>query len=346
MYIIPQNIVDKRFKHILKRRNLVRNRKVKGLQFNYLSLKVTTIIRMKIRAPKHFNYLQNPLDCNYFFNQLRRKDLCSFNKDKPFYKICLRGIEDIDFAAISILKSIMEEARLSGISFSGSLPKDSIIKGKLIDFGFLNNLDYEGKDKIEIESHGQYFSYLKKSGKMTETDYKNIDDISEKAYEYLMGTSGFFDEIITMLKEIGTNAVEWAHSKNKQWMIGFFKKDEKVIINVIDLGSGILDSLFVERRLQLIDLFLLRGSDKILARAFQQKYGSFSQEINRNKGLPFIKATFDDKKIKNLIVSTNNIFYNFENNSNSKISNRNGTNFYGTFYQMEIDKSCVEYYGK
>jgi len=345
MSFVPQYLVEKRFNKELKRRRKVRLRKIKGLQFNYLSRRTNIIIRDKIQAPKIFNYLKNPLDCNFFYNQLRNRDLCNFNRGKAYFKICLRKIEDIDFAALSILKSIMEEAALSGIMFTGSLPVDRVTRRKLIDLGFLKNLDFDGSDDLNIQTSGNHFSYEKKSGIMTVKDYENFDHISEKAYNAITGNNGYFDELITVLKEIGTNAVEWSNSKGKQWMIGFFEKDNKVTINIIDLGFGILDSLYIEKKLQFIDFFMFRGPDKILERAFIQKYGSLSQEINRNKGLPFIKATFDEKKIKNLVVSTNNIFYNFEKTSLNKISRKLNTNFSGTFYQMEIDKSCIENYG-
>ncbi len=338
-----QNKLNKRrFKKSLVRRKKIKNRKIKGLVFNYVNFKNKISISDNIKVPKNFSYLVNPLDCNYFFNQLREKGNCNFINGKVFYKICFQNTKNVDFAAVSILKSIMEEANLSGISFSGNMPKNLNCKNKLIEFGFLNNLKHNGN--LEIKSSVEYLSYKKKSGIITVNDYKDFDKISAKAHLHITGVPGYFDELITIFKEIGSNAVEWSHSKGKQWMIGFYEDEEKVIINVTDLGKGILETLFRAGRLQFIDFFSFRGSMQFLERAFQRKYGSLSQEINRNKGLPFIKRTHDEKKFKNLVVSTNDIFYNFEQKEKSATSLRNATNFSGTFYQWEIDKQCIKYY--
>lgn len=57
----------------------------------------------------------------------------------------------------------MEEARRSGISFHGLLPKNFDCKKLLLDFGFLINLQHNGNQNIKIASSGQYFSYEKKA---------------------------------------------------------------------------------------------------------------------------------------------------------------------------------------
>lgn len=325
-----------------KRKKNIKHRKKCGLVFNYLSFDKKVVITETIRVPKFFSYLDYPLECNYFFFKLRLKENCSFIRGRAFYKICFRNTLKVDFAAVSILKSIMEEARLSGIIFTGSLPKDADCKNSLLIYGFLNNLSHNGDSDIKIESNGEYLSYEKKSGMITVKDFQNFEDIA--ASVSVTGDVGYFDEVITILKEIGSNAVEWSHSKNKQWMIGFYREKGKIILNVTDLGRGILETLFRDQRLQLIDIFNFRGPKDILERAFLRKYGSLSQEVNRNRGLPFIRRTFEENKVKNLIVSTNNIFYNFEEHFKSKQSTKEQTNFLGTFYQWEVDEQCVKNY--
>lgn len=339
---LQNNLNYRRFKKAQRRKKKIKRRKIIGLVYNYINLKSKIVLRDIIKVPTVFNYLENPLKCNYFFNQLRQRDNCNVVRGKYFFKICFQKTIDVDFAAISILKSIIEEATLSGISFSGNLPKDNICAKKIEQYGFLNNLKYNGN--IDIKSYGEHLSYRKKSGKITIDDMKDFNNISEKAYLKITNRDGFFDELITVFKEIGSNAVEWSNSKGKQWMIGFYHDKDKIVINITDLGRGILESLHRGKRLQLIDYFFLRGSLQILERAFERKYGSLSQEVNRNKGLPFIKKTYEDNKVKNLIVSTNDIFYNFDRIDKCVTSQLESTSFSGTFYQWEIDKNCVQYY--
>lgn len=336
----------RRFKKRLRRKNKINNRKKKNISliFNYKSLNSTIVIKDFIKAPKFFNYLNFPLECNYFFSCLRLKDNCSIIRGEHSFKICLKNTVNIDFAAISILKSIMEEARRSGIAFSGNLPKDVECKKFLIEYGFFNDLKHNGGQEINILSNGEYFSYEKKSGKLTVKDYEDFDMISKKAYKGVTGNIGYFDDIIIAFKEIGGNAVEWSRSKYSQWMVGYYEKDEKVIINITDLGLGILDTLYRSKHRKFIDYFFQRTSLNILEGAFERRYGSLSQEINRNKGLPFIKKIYYEGKIKKLVVSTNNIFYNFENGSECRTSPKLQFNFLGTFYQWEIDKQCIMNY--
>lgn len=346
MITIEIKLNKNRFRKKLIRKNRVANRKSKNkiLIFNYKSLDNTIIIKDFIKAPRFFNYLKYPLECNYFFSSLRMKENCSIIRGEHSFKICLKNTIEIDFAAISILKSIMEEARRTGISFSGNLPKDIECKKFLIEYGFLNNLAHNGDQKINILSNGQYFFYEKKEGKLTIKDFMDFDLISGKAYKGVTGLDGYFDDVITAFKEIGSNAVEWSRSKFSQWMVGYYEKDGKVIINVTDLGLGILDTLYRSGNLQFIDFFVSRTDLRILEGAFIRRYGSLSQEINRNKGLPFIKRIFDEGKIKNLVVSTNKIFYNFGNRNDCKISPKLQFNFLGTFYQWELDNQCIDKY--
>lgn len=297
-----------------------------------------------LKAPKVFNYLKNPLKCNYFYNSLRSKHNRSVFNGKLYIILSLKDIIDVDFAAISILKSIMEEARYHGIIFKGDSPEDLNCKKKLMDYGFFNNLYDAEKKHINIKSKGEHYSYEKKTGKLTVKDLSRFDEISEKSYLHIAKKEGFLDEISTILKEIGGNATEWSNSQNQQWLLSVYKSKNKVTINITDLGSGILETLMSTTKLKLIDFFLFTTVKDRLANAFRRKYGSVSQEINRNRGLPFIKKVFDDRKIKNLIVSTNSVFYNFEENLQSIEMPNAETTFAGTFYQWEIDEECINNY--
>ena len=68
---------------------------------------------------------------------------------------------------------------------------------------------------------------------------------------------------------------------------------------------------------KIYDAFLNKSDDEILKGAFE-KYGSATQKVNRNKGLPSIKSNYDEGNIENLKVLTNNVILNFEDSSKSK----------------------------
>ncbi|QMU28838.1 hypothetical protein [Adhaeribacter radiodurans] len=326
---------------IFKRRRIIIERKRKGYLFSKRKTKISSVIKEVIFAPEDFRFIDNPELCLNFFNSLRSKDKCSIVEGKRKFRISLSRVKEIDFATISILKCIFEEAKFYGISFEGTYPRNEDCKKSLLESGFLNRVSEDEAKEIQIKSKGNYFSLEKKQGKLTLKDFENFENISIDAYEYVSGKEGFSDEIITMLKEIGGNAIEWSNSYNQQWQIGVYKDNGKVIFNVTDLGRGILDTLYVSQKLKLVDLFFFRDNLEILNRAFERKYGSLSQEINRNRGLPSIKKIFEDNKISNLLVCTNDVYLNFQLPSKSHMFKRGNFKFYGTFYQWEYDQNCI-----
>ena len=80
---------------------------------------------------------------------------------------------------------------------------------------------------------------------------------------------------------------------------------------------------------------------EILYGAFNRKYGSASTDINRNNGLPSIKAIHADRKVKNLCVLTNNVLLNFEDRNKSLIFANKRTAFMGTLYTWEQSIDCL-----
>lgn len=328
-------------KSVYKRRNIIDKRKRKGYLRNSGNRNSKILLKAPIPAPRNFSFLTNQDQCLLFFNQIRMKDRHSIIRGRYIMRISLSRVEQIDFATISILKSIFEESKYYGIRFSGTMPKNKDCKDFLMDSGFLNSLYDEKMELIQIPSNGKHFSFKKKAGKLTDSDVESFEKLSDEVYQHLTGKVGYCDELITLLKEIGGNAIEWSDSYNNQWQIGVYFLVDKVVFNVVDLGKGILESLYVSDKLKLIDYFLFRDSLDTLERAFERKYGSVSQEINRNRGLPSIKRIFKDKKISNLLVASNNVFLDFENSGKSINFKGDTLVFMGSFYQWEISKSCI-----
>lgn len=331
-----------RERKVLKRRRIIAKRlKRTGSKRSNTIVNSIVIIKDPVPAPADFRFIDNPDDCIYFFNSIRNKENCSIIRGYIVIRISLTNVKEIDFATISILKSILEESRYYNINFKGNLPKDPKCARFLVDSGFLNNLYDVDFNEIKFESNGKHFSFEKKQGKLTVSDYRSFNKISEESYAHIFNVEGFFDGVIVALKEIGGNAIEWSDSYNKQWQIGVLLEDEKVIINVSDLGKGILETLYIRKKLKIIDFMFIRNDLDILERAFERKYGSLSQEINRNRGLPSIKFMNDNKNIDKLVVCTNNVFLDFRNRGKSAVFKYSNLNFSGTFYQWELNKTCI-----
>lgn len=325
-----------------KRKEELKIRKKNGWLFSNSKANTTIEIKPPIKAPVIFSLTSEPLKTLFFFNQLRVKSNYTNFKGRLSIRISLSNVKEIDFASISILKSIMEEAKFYGIMFSGDLPKDEYCKKSLVDYGFFKSLVDENENEINIKSKGEHFSFEKKSGRVTEKDLIYFDELSTSTFNHIKETNdpnNYIEDLIVILKEISGNAVEWSNSHNEQWLLGVLKEEGKVTFTVTDLGKGILETLYVSDKLKIIDLFLLRNKIDMLEKAFDRKYGSVSQEINRNRGLPSIKKAFIENHIKNLIVCTNDVILHF-NNYGKTIILKDNLYFQGTFYQWEITNDC------
>ena len=250
-----------------KRKKEIKNRKKNGWLFSTNKLNSIIEIKPPIKAPEIFSLTSEPLKTLFFFNQLRVKSNYTNFKGRLSIRISLSNVKEIDFASISILKSIMEEAKFYGILFSGDLPKDENCKKSLIDYGFFKSLVDENENEINIKSKGEHFSFEKKSGRVTEKDLIYFDELSTSTFNHIKETNNpnnYIEDLIVILKEISGNAVEWSNSHNEQWLLGVLKEEGKVTFTVTDLGKGILETLYVSDKLKILDLFLLRNKIDML----------------------------------------------------------------------------------
>ena len=329
----------KHIKELKRRREIARRRKHGSIYSlkNRNRLHKGIVVKDKIVAPVDLRFIQNPSETLVFFNSLRnRNNISEYNK-RRYIEISLYKVEKIDFATISILKSIFGEYSHLGVAIRGNYPKHVDCRKKMEESGFFKGMtDNRGGDILTLNPVGTYHKFEKAGGKLIDEHFEKIEKVSEEAYSHLYNSEGYFDELETILKEIAGNAVEWGRAYNREWQIGFFKSEGKVTITVTDLGKGIIDSLFISEKLKVIDFLFLRSKLDVLNRAFERKYGSFTQEPNRNRGLPMIKNFSDEKFLKNLYVCSNEAFIDFEKRSNSRLLNTNFERFNGTFYQWEL----------
>lgn len=333
---------ERKFRKKIRRKRIILKRKSKGYLFSPKnSRSLYYDIKPPIKCPNEITLGENPSKALVFFNQIRSRKNISIHKNHRFIQISLNKLHKIDFAAISVLKSIFEEFNYLGVEIRGTYPDDEDCKTKLVEFGFFNNMvNSGGSPIIKLKTKGDHHKFEKSQGVIKEKELILFEQISEECYLHLNREEGYYDEMITILKEIAGNAVEWGDAYNKQWQVGVLKTEGRVIINVVDLGKGIVDSLFISQKIKIIDILHLRTKLDVLIKAFDRRYGSFTQEINRNKGLPMIKKYYIDGNIKNLIVCSNEGYINFNENSKNKLLSSNFEKFNGTFYQWEL--TCNE----
>lgn len=302
--------------------------------------------RQQITAPDDLRLFYNTPKCVSFFKELimsGNNTVAKNRKNRLF--INLKYVEHIDFASTIVLKAIGDELvkQNIGYSLSGNMPKNKECARYLKDSGFLN-------EKHDIK--GQQFPYSKESSfmkiekgenKFSKEHMLSLVDVEEKIFKHVFTSEGKNIHRISMLKEICGNSIEWSNIQHPQWTLGVKFEQGKVLVVALDLGVGILNSLKDRYANFIKDLLIRREYKSILSNAFDKKYGSNTQEVNRNKGLPSIKFANQSGIIKNLRVLTNNVCLDFNDpKQSSEFYKRVDEGFNGTLYCWEIDNACIK----
>ena len=275
--------------------------------------------RSPIIAPIDLRLLENPEDCLQFFSQIRKKEAISTDGNYKYVEISIKGIKKIDYSTISILKAIGDELKYNKINLRGDFPIDENCMDLIEKSGFLNTMVNEFGQPFSKLTKSEMLFFEKGQGRFTDKDNRTISRVVKEIMIHLTGKDAYCQDIRTILLEICANSIEWSEAENKQWLLGVIYEEKKVIITITDVGKGIIKTLKIKFGKFMKDAFKMLTNDQILFGAFNQKYGSKSEKVNRNKGLPAIKSRFDQGKIQELKVLTNNAILHFDRMKDSRI---------------------------
>ena len=300
---------------------------------------VTT--KSTVLAPSDFRLLENTEFVVSFFQCLRSEYFTSHKGPTRYVKMSLKHITKIDYAAISILTAIGDDLKYKRVLLLGDLPQDNDCRKFMIESGYLNNLYDEHRRKFAPAPKSEMIFFEKGCGILSAAENKKMSELVKNAVNHLTGESRHFQPVKSIILEICGNSIEWSGTENKQWLLGVKYEVNRVVFTVSDVGRGILDTLYRKPNLRLKDLFSAKGDDGILKGAFDQKYGSRTLEINRNKGLPSVKTNFVQGTILSLKVITNNVILHFDDDKRSRVFKARSDRFKGTFYQWEMTNDCL-----
>lgn len=298
-------------------------------------------IDFTIYAPRDFRVIENTTECLDFFRKLRQESSILIIRNIRIVKMSLKHVSQIDYGTISILTAIANDFKHNNVILRGDFPKDSNCKDFIIDSGFLDRMYDENNKPFRKSNESDSIFFKTGYGqKLLFDDIINISNLIKKIEFKLTGQEKNNLALKTIILEICGNSLEWSRTDNKQWLLGVKYESDKVVITVTDIGNGILKTLHKKFSKTLTDIFTLKRNHEILMGAFEKKYGSTSQEENRNKGLPSIKSAFENNTIRNLKVLTNNVILHFDNPKLSKTFKDGTPWFKGTFYQWEITNNA------
>jgi len=301
----------------------------------------TRIVGETVFAPTDFRLIENVEECLSFYRDLRSENSISTRRNRRSATMSLKNVKEIDYGAISILTAIGDDLRLKGINLNGDFPFDVKCKKFIEESGFLNNLYIQNtRRRFPKAEKSELIFFEKGRGVLSNEDNIKISILVKNVVKYLTGVERYFLPVKTIILEICGNSIEWGETENKQWLLGVRYDNDKVLFTVTDVGRGILDTLYRKYK----DIFIkdaFKKDHEILGRAFDKKYESSTNEVNRNKGLPSVKFNFKEGNIKYLKVLTNNVILHYDDENFSKTFDRGSARFKGTYYQWEMDKECI-----
>ena len=306
---------------------------------SYLSTK--TKKRFKgIPAPIDFRLNDNPTDCLRFFSRLRSPKSVVSTKGRRHIDITLNDVCLLDYATISVFKSIIEELRDKKINVRGDFPQDAACRRMMIYSGFLSHMFDQNGRPFRVNTQSDLLQFEKGTGILTEADSRKISTVMNSVASSLLGHKTKCSMLKSLLLEICGNTIEWSEASSQRWQLGIIYNDnDSIIITVTDIGKGILGTLFSKFQKMLEGLS--QPDTEILYKAFQQKYGSSTKEDNRNQGLRLVKRFHEEGCLKQLKVLTNNVFLDFDDMSKSMDFSSSNQSLKGTFFQWELNKDCI-----
>lgn len=301
--------------------------------------------KILIDAPRDMRVLGPSIkDVLVFFRELRtEKNWSQTKRGKQKIEASLKDVEEIDYAAISILTAIAENLKKENKLFSFTPPVSRNVRKQLFFSGMLKHFYDEYGKKGRDFSGGKLINLKDGFGRLKAKEMEAV----MLSLDNMLGLINYpLDEKMQLLKslrsvilEICGNAIEWGYGKTeKKWILGLRRESEtEITITFTDIGNGILKTLKRKPQDVVWDVVAQRNNSvDILRRVFEKKYGSSTNEPNRNRGLPMIKKKLGDIKNSNLKVLTNDALLAFDNPSESKNLKDIQAHFHGTFYQWSI----------
>jgi len=300
---------------------------------------IAKIINKKISAGTSFSLLYDPINIVRIINLIEKyKNLSTSNLS---IEIDLTRVTKIDSGAICMLLAKVNEVLVhKKIRIFGTFPDDKDCKKIFIESGASEYMrDMHGRN---FEKRGDNLIIKIGSNK---TDNEIVGKTIKKAMKFITDEEVHFPPVFSIVQEMCSNSVEHSNDNMPNWMFGVvFETDSKtkekwVTFTMTDVGFGILKTLNRKFHMQIREQLTLKSDIDVLYSAFQKKYGSKTEDINRNKGLPLILNRVKKQYVGDMKVITNNVILHLSNYEHSSVLQKS---LPGTFYSWRVDKTNIE----
>lgn len=322
----------RRRKKYLRKKHIFRIRKesvrvVVPIKINGLNVMIESL-------PNVFS-MNNLEECVEFINKVMKDVSVDKSIQRVFFD--LSSITEIDYLGICFILSLSNKMVGSAMSTKGNYPDDDNARHFIINSGFCElvstNVRKSGKNVPGniLYTIGGNSVYNKRIG----------TSIKETVFR-LTGVREHYAPVYENMLEICANSVEHGNNlaRDKNWLVSISFTDNYALFILMDTGDGILRTLKRKTRELFEDLLSFKTAGEVLNGVFNKKYQSATGEINRHKGLPNVLDSLRHEYIEDLVVMTNKVYYNFSDNTYTKLKNE----FRGTAFMWKVTKTNIEKY--
>lgn len=332
----------KHIKYLLQksRSEIVRRKKRKQKEYNPTQRSYQSDIKAKsklfydLKAPSIFNLQYGNVNEVLGFIE----DIKAIGAKKKYINIRLEDVTEIGEGAISMLLSVLNELSSKNVRFKGTKPNLSEPKDILEKSGFFKYIRGIVSDKNLNTKN-----IILRTGNIA-THQKELSPEILKSMETVWSVKSrcpiLFGGIGEMLRNSCDHAFVEKESTVWHLSISHFEKESTVKYSFVDNGEGIIGTYNKKGLITQIGNFFNNNNAEILDNAFRNGIESRTGLTWRGKGLPTIFEMYQDNIISNLVVITNNVYLDFDNQIFENLNN----NFNGTYYFWKVNKSCTPSY--
>ncbi len=298
----------------------------------------------EIKAPEILSFVNNPEEVSRFISTLRYFQ----EKRQPVF-VVLKHVKKIDYDGITVLLSAVVRFKARQIEFNGDLPDDGDAYKIILESGFVQYLNDQFKDEDQYELEAKkIYTHAQKSVD-SELGQKIIESATKTIWGMPKRCTGVQRVFVELMQNTNNHASLESSGEKHWWLsVKHIKEEKKATFSFIDYGVGVFNSLKNKKpgnkfygaieKLYSKVISTMNGErdSDVLRLIFEgELHRTVTGKSYRGKGLPGIYQAFQQNRISNLCMITNNVMFSSTKNEYSALSN----GFDGTFVYWELHEN-------
>lgn len=284
--------------------------------------------QIELAAPRDFSLIREPERLVAHLN-----DITSAVGTNRVIVSDLRNIEDFSTDALLCLIAFSNDRRFSGGSaIQGFEPTNAEVLDKFRDSGIYGRRFLRFADGAFRPAHG---TIQRVNDKIVRGNFARemIEFATLRIFGQVGPLKGVYTTMIECMNNTFNHAAATGEAQQTWWATVYCDTERRVaFFNFLDTGVGILESIRLKYTDRLSRLFGLKDNTEFLQEVLEGKIGSRTGLDYRGNGLPQIVKRFEMGQLSRLIIVSNDVYADLENNDYRILPKE----FSGTFFHWEI----------